>query len=199
MVVRAAVQPSLGVAAAIAALAPSCFRRARGRAMIPRFCDGRFAMTEIVTRLRPKTRSLFSWLLPAFYAVGCLLGANWPGHGGQLFALGAIVGVWASFLLVGGSDPWVWLLPTLVAGAPLMWWLGRLLDRLRVDWLVWAIFGTLVTTAAGYLLFDGHAEFEVAVRYHGSFAAFALCALQLGSYGATILSLAIGAGRGASR
>lgn len=51
------------------------------------------AMTEIVTFHRPPARPLFGRLPPAVFTVGCALGAIWPGHGGQLFGIGALVGV----------------------------------------------------------------------------------------------------------
>lgn len=152
-------------------------------------------MTEIVTLPKPPTRPLFTRLLPAAFTAGCVLGALWPGHGGQLFGIGALVGVWASFVFVGDADPsstcWLcWL-----AGLPFVWWLGRLLDRLRIELPVWLLAHAVVSALAAYALLEHEGDFGAAVDRHGSLLALLVCALQLGGYGATLLSLAFGAGR----
>lgn len=154
-------------------------------------------MTEIVTLPKPPLRLLFSWLLPLTFTVGCGLAAIWPGHGGQLFGIGAFVGVWAYFVFAGGSDPsaaW-WL--CVLAGAPIVWLLGRLLDRLRTELPVWLCAHVVFTAAAGYLLLQSESELGAAIDRHGSLLAVLLCALQLGGYAATLVALAFGSGRGA--
>lgn len=156
-------------------------------------------MTEIVTLQQPAAKPFFAVLLPLVFAIGCGLGAVWPGHGGQLFGIGALVGVWACFLTVGSESPTAWLVLTLLGGLPILWFLGRLLDRLRTDLRLWSIAWLAGTVIAGYLLLQHYADLEVAIDYHGSFAAFCVCAVQLGSYGATLLALVIGAGRSAGR
>jgi len=152
-------------------------------------------MTEIVTLSRPPARPLFTRLLPAVFTVGCALGAVWPGHGGQLFGIGALVGVWAPFVVFGGADPshacWLcWL-----AGLPIVWWLGRVLDRLRIELPVWLSAHAVVSVLAAYALLQHEGDFGAAIDHHGSLLALLVCALQLGGYGATLLSLAFGAGR----
>ena len=155
-------------------------------------------MTELVTLTRPLARPCFQWLLPLVFAIGCGLGMVWPGQSGHLFGIGALAGVWACFL-VAGDDPSAWLVPSLVGGVPVLWFLGRLLDGLRADLFLWlvAMFGC--AGVAGYLLLQGHADFEEALEYHGSFLAYCVCAMQLGAYGATLLSLVLGASRGVDR
>ncbi len=155
-------------------------------------------MTEIVTLQQPAARPFFAVLLPLVFAIGCGLGVLWPGHSGQLFGIGALAGVWACFLTGGSEDPTAWLVPTLLGGLPILWFLGRLLDRLRTDPWIWSIALAVVTVLAGYLLLQQHADLDVAIDYHGSFTAFCVCAVQLGSYGATLLALVIGAGLSAS-
>ena len=70
------------------------------------------------------------------------------------------------------------------------------LERLRTDLRLWTAAFAVWTAAAGYVLLQRFPEVGQAIEYHGSFAAFVVCAIQLGSYGATITLLAIGAGRG---
>ncbi len=143
-------------------------------------------MTELLAYARSHARRRFRILLPALFAAGVLLGAIWPGHAGQMYWIGGIAGVWACFVCSAGSSAAAWLLPTLLAGAPILWFLGRLLDRLQAD----------LTLAAGYFLIQGYADLEQAIEYHGSVMSFVVCALQLGSYGATFVALLVGTGQG---
>ena len=153
-------------------------------------------MTEII-RLPSRPRARFTWLLPAVFLVGSSLGSVWGGHGGQLFVIGALVGVWACFLLPNGADASGWLLPTLLGGVPILLLFGWLLDRLRADLWLYAAAGLLVSAVAGYALLQGYGDFGHALDHHGGFLAYLICALQLGSYGATLLVLMVQAGRGA--
>ena len=132
------------------------------------------------------------------FAAGCGLGAVWPGHGGHLFGIGGLAGVWACFL-VASEDPAGWLLPTMLGGLPLLWFFGRLLDRLRTDLRIWLGAMVVCAAVAGYLLLQGYGDLERAIEHHGSFFAYCVCAVQLGAYGATLLSLVLGASRGADR
>ena len=152
-------------------------------------------MTELVTLTRPAVRARFQWLLPAIFAGGCALGVLWPGHGGQLFGIGAMAGIWACFLSGVGTAPASWLLPTLLGGLPILWFLGRLLDRVDTDLRLWAALAAIGAVAAAYLLLQGHADLEVAIDHHGSLLAYGVCALQLGSYAATLLALMLGSWR----
>lgn len=151
-------------------------------------------MSEIVSLPQRGPRPLFAWLLPLVYAAGCALGAAWPGWNGQMFGLGALPGVWAGLLLGGAATPDAWLWPTIAAGAPMLGLLGHLLDRLGADLMVWGFALLVASGAAGYLLLQGHADLDAAVARHGSLLAIAVCALQLGSYGATLVALIAGAG-----
>jgi len=152
-------------------------------------------MTEIV-RLPEPARARFAWFLPLVFAAGAALGSLWPGHGGQLFVIGSLAGVWACFLVSSGTDPVGWLLPTLLGGLPVVWLLGRLLDRLRADGRLFAIAMAIVAGLAGYVLLQGYGDLDRALEHHGGIAGYTICAVQLGSYGATLLLLAIEAGRG---
>ena len=157
-------------------------------------------MVEIVTLQRAPVRKLFAWLLPLWFVVGVLLAMQWPGRGWKLFSIGALPGVWATFLLgadVPGATGTVlgWVLPSLVVGAALTWLLGLLLDRLEADVRLWTGALLLGAAVAGYVLLQGYVDLDGAVDHHGSLFAFVICAMQLGSYGATLLLLAIGAGR----
>lgn len=152
-------------------------------------------MTEIVVLPKPPVRPLFAALLPAAFALGCLLGALWPGHGGQLFGIGAFVGVWAPFVLhgVGDASGACWL--CCLAGAPVLWVFGRMLDRLRIELSVWVVAFAVVAAAAGYALLQWDGDLAITLARHGSLWAVVVCAGQLGLYGATLLALAFGAGR----
>lgn len=154
-------------------------------------------MTEIVTSPQQAVRRRFTWILPAFFAGATALGAVWPGHSGQLFCVGALVGIWACLLLDASGEPSTWLLPTLFGGVPVLLLLGLLLDRLESDLRVWllALFATALL--AGFVLLQGYRDLEQALDYQGSFLAFGVCALQIGAYGATLLLLVLGASRSA--
>ncbi len=152
-------------------------------------------MTAIVTLPPKATRPRFTWLLPAWFAVASTLATVWPGHGGQLFCIGALAGVWACYLMDSSGATTTWLGPALLGGMPILLFLGRLLDRLQADLRLWALLLLCVAAAAGYVMLQDFSELGQAVEYHGSFLSFCICALQLGSYGATIALLAIGAGR----
>mgnify|MGYP003624586304 FL=1 len=156
-------------------------------------------MTEIVTIERRVHASALPWLLPLWFAVGCVLGAMAPGFNWQLFSIGALPGVWAAFL-VGADESMIgWLVPTLVVGVPVVWLLGRLLDRLGTDLRLWFTAALVVAGVAGYLLLQGYTDLDAAFARHGSFWAFLICSLQLGSYGATLLLLIVGAGSSVRR
>jgi hypothetical protein len=152
-------------------------------------------MTEIVTLPHRAVRPRFTWILPAIFAAGAAFGTLWPGRGNHLFCIGVLAGIWACYLLdaAGGVD--AWLLPALLGGVPILLLLGRLLDRLEVDLRLWTAAFAIFTTGAIYLLLQGFQELGHAIDHHGSFLAFLICALQLGSYGATLALLAISAGR----
>ena len=154
-------------------------------------------MTEIVTLPRRSARPCFVWLLPAWFAVLTLLALLWPGRGFQLFGLGALPGVWASLLLDAagfGGGAWGWFVPSLLAGVPIVALLGHRLDRLDTEVVPWLGGVLLCGSIAGYLLLQRFSDLDEAVAYHGSLGAFAVCALQLGGYGATLLWLTLGAG-----
>jgi len=152
-------------------------------------------MTDIVTIDRRSDTARFGYLVPVWFLTGTLLAATAPGHGWQMFAIGAIPGVWAAFLL-GASESLVgWLAPTLIVGLPLTWFLGRMLDRLHADLRLWVIAALLVAGASGYLMLQSYAHLDLAFERHGSFLSFLFCSLQLGSYGATLLLLIFSAGR----
>jgi hypothetical protein len=149
-------------------------------------------MTELVTLTRPATPARFQWLLLAVFAVGCGLGMSWPGHGGQLFGIGAMAGIWAGFVTGAGAAPTSWLVPTLIGGLPILWFLGRLLDRLQTDLRLWLLLAAVGAIVAGYLLLQRHADLAGAIEWHGSWLAHGVCAVQLGSYAATLLALMLG-------
>ncbi|MFY9341810.1 MAG: hypothetical protein WAT39_04940 [Planctomycetota bacterium] len=155
-------------------------------------------MTEILTRQRVAAGPRFAWLLPGVFAAATSAAAAFPGHGWQLFGIGGLAGVWACFLVAGDGTAH-WLVPTLLGGMPILWYLGRLLDRLHSELWVWLAALAVGTVAAGYSLLQAFPDLEAAVEFHGSFLAYCICALQLGSYGATLVALAIGAGRSAVR
>lgn len=156
-------------------------------------------MTELVTLPRPEAPRRFRWLLPAWFVVGCFAAVLWPGHAFQLFSIGALPGVWASMLLDAGGGALAWLLPTIAVGAPLLWFVGMLLDRLDTEIRLWLPIALFVAALAGYAILDRYTDLDAAVARHGTFASIAVCALQLGSYGATLVLLALGAGRGVRR
>lgn len=153
-------------------------------------------MTDIVTIQRRANRAILTWLLPIWFAVGATLGAMAPGHGWQLFSIGTLPGVWAAFLVgAGDGDSMLaWLLPTVIVGLPIAWFLGRLLDRVAADWRLWLGATLLAAAVAGYFLLQGYSDLDAAFSRQGSFWAFFVCSLQLGSYGATLLLLMLGAG-----
>jgi len=156
-------------------------------------------MTEIVTLQRGSSRPCFAWLVPAWFLFGALLGVVWPGSEWELFAVGALPGSWAAVVFDSGAGTFGWLLPTLLAGLPLMWLLGSLLDKLGTDLRLWVLFAVGAAVVAGFLLLQSFNDLQLAIDKHGSLYPFAVCAWQLGNYAATLLLLAIGAGRGTRR
>lgn len=143
-------------------------------------------MTQLVTIQRRYERPLFRWLLPLWFAVGALLALQWPGDNHRLFSIGALPGVWVAFLASAHDTAMSWLLPTLGGGLPILFGFGYMLDRLGTDARLW--FGAMLVAAAasGYFLLSSHDDLLASV----------VCALQLGSYGATLLLFIVGAGRG---
>lgn len=152
-------------------------------------------MTAIVSLPPRAVRLRFTWLLPAWFVVASALGTVWPGHCHQLFCIGALAGVWVCFLADGSGSDTSSLLLTLVGGVPILMLLGLLLDRLRSSLRLWSALVLCVAAAAGFVLLQEFSELDRAVDHHGSLLAFGICALQLGSYGATIVLLAMSAGR----
>lgn len=151
-------------------------------------------MTDIVTLPDRAVRTRFIWILPVLFAVGTTLGTVWPGHGNTLFCVGALAGIWACYLLGASGDVESWLLPALAGGVPILLLLGLLLDRIETDLRIWFAVLCLVSAATAYVMLQGFPEVGQAIEYHGSLAAFVVCAVQLGSYGATVVLLAFGAG-----
>ena len=156
-------------------------------------------MTDIVTLPKRAVRLRFTWMLPGLFAIGSMLGTFWPGHAGKLFCLGALAGVWVCYLVDSAGDVGAWLVPVLVGGVPILVLLGRLLDRLQADMRLWVAVCIVLAGAAGYVLLQDFAELDRAVEHHGSFLSLVVCALQLGSYGATLVLLALGASQVARR
>jgi len=156
---------------------------------------GPLRMTAIVTMPPRVVPPRFTWLLPAWFVVASVLGTFWPGHGGQLFCIGALAGVWLCFLVDSSGEASSWLWPALLGGVPILLLLGRLLDRLQADLRLWSFLLLCIAGGAGYLLLQEFSEFDRAVEYHGSFLSFCVCALQLGSYGATVALLATSVSR----
>ena len=152
-------------------------------------------MTAIVIQSPKAVQLRFTWLLPAWFVVASVLGTVWPGHGGQLFCIGALAGVWACYVVNSAGDVTSWLLPALLGGVPILLLLGRVLDRLQIDLRLWIPLAIGVAGVAGYALLQQFSELDRAVDYHGSFLSLCICALQLGSYGATLVLLAVSAGR----
>ncbi len=152
-------------------------------------------MIEIV-RLPQPVRPRFLWLLPLWFAVGSVIGSAVAGHNGQLYFIGALAGAWACALFDADITSSLGLLPTLFGGVPLLLLLGWLLDRLGAEVWLWGVAVALTSGLAGYVLIQGHADFDAAIAHHGSIFAYLICALQLGSYGATLIVLFVQAGRG---
>lgn len=163
---------------------------------MPRSLASRRQMTALVTLPTKTVRLRFTWLLPAWFAVASVLGTVWPGHGGQLFCIGALAGVWVCYLVDSSGEVASWLLPTLLGGVPILLLLGLRLDRLRADLRLWGLLLLGVAGLAVFLLLQQFSELDRAVAYHGSFLSFCVCALQLGSYGATLALLASSVGSG---
>lgn len=156
-------------------------------------------MTAIVS-MPPRAVPLrFTWLLPVWFAAISALGTVWPGRGGELFCIGALAGVWVCYLADSSGEAASWLLPSLIGGVPILVLLGLLLDRLRSDLRVWAVLVPCIAAAAGFALLQGYSELDRAIEHHGSLLSFVICSLQLGGYGATIVLLALSAGRTARR
>ncbi|MCR9248122.1 MAG: hypothetical protein NXI31_24090 [bacterium] len=152
-------------------------------------------MTEIV-RLPAPVRWRFLWLLPLWFAVWTLAGTAAAGHNGQLFFLGSLVGVWANALVDAEAGSGLAIGATLLGGVPLLALLGWLLDRLGADVWLFGVALALITVLSTYVLLQGHADFDAAIAHHGSMLAYLVCALQFGSYGATLVALVVQAGRG---
>ena len=155
-------------------------------------------MTEIV-RLPMPVRLRFVWLLPLWFAIAAAIGSTVAGHGGQLYFIGALVGVWASALIGDGAESSLALIPTLLGGVPVLALLGWLLDRLGAELWLWLTAAALCAGLAGYLLLQGYSDIESAITHHGSVFAYLVCAMQLGAYGATLIVLVMQAGRGGRR
>jgi len=96
----------------------------------------------------------------------------------------------------------VWLLPLWFAAGSLigstvaghngqLYFIGALAEL----WL-WILAVLLSSGLAGYVLLQGHGDIEAAIAHHGSLLAYLICALQLGGYAATLIVLAVQAGRG---
>jgi uncharacterized membrane protein len=126
-------------------------------------------------------------LLPAVWAVGCLVGFGNPGDEYGLFALGSILGTWT--LMISNSNPGL-VLP-LLTGCALMYGAGRLLETLAANrnlWLAtWLILG-VATYAFVMVQFE---SMEAAIAKNGTLAAYVAFASQLGTYVATILTLLV--------
>ncbi|MFK7741212.1 MAG: hypothetical protein AB8H80_12910 [Planctomycetota bacterium] len=147
------------------------------------------AMPDLVVIERRSDSRRFVWLLPVWFLVATLLATQWPGNGWQLFSIGAMPGVWLAILLGAGESALSWLLPTLFAGLPLMWFLGRMLDRLGAEIPGWLVTLIAMSGVAGFLLLQSYPEVDDAFARHGGVMPFAVCALQLGSYAATLVML----------
>jgi hypothetical protein len=64
---------------------------------------------------------------------------------------------------------------------------------------VWIATWALASVAAVYVFVQQFPDLDAAIEVHGSLLAYFACAANLGCHAATLLALALGAGRSASR
>ena len=131
-------------------------------------------------------------LLPVVWGLGCAIGYAHPGDEYAGFVLGSILGTWTLLL----TDETSLLLPLLV-GCALMWGMGRLLELMKANRIIWTI-TWLVVAAAFYVWSIFRFEsVEHAIAKNGSLAAYLAFASQIGAYAATLVTSGLAAVRAA--
>ena len=128
-----------------------------------------------------------SLLLPAVWAIGCLVGFGNPGDEYGLFALGSILGTWTLFL----SDSTPGLVLPLLTGCSLMYGAGRLLESLTANRKLWLVTWLLLGVATYAYVLAQFESIDAAIAKNGTHGAYVAFASQLGTYVATTLTLLV--------
>lgn len=135
-----------------------------------------------------RPRWLFVWFLPALWTSVAWLNFSHPGDEYGGFAVGSLAGLWIVILFDMGGEPARMLPPILVTGAATIAIAGFLLDKLRVPFLVWLVIAGNVAAALYLWSMSSFPSLERALSKNGSYAAYALPAINLGLYAATIVT-----------
>jgi hypothetical protein len=130
-------------------------------------------------------------LLPAVWAVGCLVGFGNPGDEYGLFVLGSILGTWT--LILSNSNPGL-VLPLLV-GCALLYGAGRLLESLSANRNLWLATWLILGLSSYVFVVNQFTSITAAVEKNGTHGAYVAFASQLGVYVATTLTLLVAAVR----
>lgn len=132
----------------------------------------------------------FLLVLPAVWAALSLLHFHFPGDEYGLWAVSSMAGTWSLFLLPNIGDihqPWIRLCVAGV-GALVMMGAGWALWRLGVRKRLWTILWLVAAALVLFVTLQSYPSIERALAKNGSWTAYILSALLLGSYAATLIS-----------
>lgn len=135
--------------------------------------------------------------VPLGWAAVSLLHFQFPGDEYALWAISSMAGTWVLWLLPNVGDIKQLWLPLTVAGAGALVLAGggALLRWLRVRWWVWTILWLIAS--AGWLVFtlSQYPTLERALAKNGSWWAYILSALLMGTNTALVATLVAGASK----
>jgi hypothetical protein len=135
-------------------------------------------------------RWFFLFALPAGWAALSLLHFHFPGDEYGLWAVSSMAGTWITFLLPSVGDihqPWI-RFSVAATGALVMAGAGWLLYRLGARRWLWTTVWLLAALIILVITLQSYPSLNQAMRKNGSWTAYILSALLLGTYAATLSS-----------
>jgi hypothetical protein len=135
-------------------------------------------------------RWFFLFALPAGWAALSLLHFHFPGDEYSLWAVSSIAGTWITFLLPNVGDihqPWI-RFNVAATGALVMAGAGWLLYRSGARKWLWTTVWLLAALIILVITLQSYPSLDQAIRKNGSWTAYILSALLLGTYAATLSS-----------
>jgi hypothetical protein len=138
-----------------------------------------------------KNPTFFTLLLPLIWGVCSFISYYFPGDEYALYFFSSIVGTWIAFLIdIGDIHQPLVPLSIAVTGATILSCVGFLMDRLRVERILWASWLVLFSVVIFFDSIHMYPDLNKALSKNGSVWAYILFSINMGLYISVVLSVA---------